>query len=534
MWYQQCWCLQQRCHQKRRNLLKVEAPPRMIVCPGVTGKDEDKLNLDGLSEWSPCNAAIARELLFSYHDIFALKPNMSWDAPVPSSMRFTSMTDKPFKECFRHIPLPLLEEVVHHLEICWMLVLSRPSQSPWCNTVVLVWKKDGSLWFCVDFRWPQCMDKERFISPTKDTRSAGEHGRSCTLLHNGFQEWILAGPHGPRVATVHRAFTVGNLGFYEFTRMPFGLCNTPATFQHLMQNTLGELNLTYCIIYLDDVIIFGHIEEHLKCLCVVFEHFWEFNLKLKPAKCSFFQMEIVYLVHHVSSKGIHPSKENVCAIKEFPMPETYTQVRAFCGLAGHYHHFIKGFALLVHPLYDILGNEVKMGPVMLPPEAQDAVRYDCWKKRFNPCQYLCFPILISLSYWRQMPLRKGLVWCSLRSKMMDATIPWHLAVEPWMPSKQNYHSSKLEFLALKWSVTEHFKEYLAYAPFTVHMDNNPLTYVLTTPNLDVMGHPGLECLHPMNSPWSIRKDQTMPLLTCWAEYLSDMIRIQYDCSWKEQ
>ena len=92
---------------------------------------------------------------------------------------------------------------------------------------------------------------------------------AATLLHDGFQEWILVGPHGPRVA-----FTLGNLGFYEFTRMPFRLCNIPVTFQCLMQNTLGELNLTYCIIYLDDVIIFGWMEEeHLKCLCVVFEHF---------------------------------------------------------------------------------------------------------------------------------------------------------------------------------------------------------------------------------------------------------------------
>ena len=57
-----------------------------------------------------------------------------------------------------------------------------------------------------------------------------------------------------------------------------------------------------------------------------------------------------------------------------------------------------------------------------------------------------------------------------------------------MPSEQKYHSSKLEFLALKWSVTEHFKEYLAYALFTVCTDNNPLTYMLTTPNLDVTGH----------------------------------------------
>ena len=70
----------------------------------------------------------------------------------------------------------------------------------------------------------------------------------------------------------YTTFMVGNLGFYKFTRMPFGLCNTPATFQRLMQNTLGELNLMYCMIYLDDVIVFGHMEvEHLEHLHVVFE-----------------------------------------------------------------------------------------------------------------------------------------------------------------------------------------------------------------------------------------------------------------------
>ena len=68
----------------------------------------------------------------------------------------------------------------------------------------------------------------------------------------------------------YTVFTMGNLGFYEFTRMHFGLCNAPATFQHLMQNTFGELNLTYCVIYLDDVIVFSQMEEeHLKRLHIV-------------------------------------------------------------------------------------------------------------------------------------------------------------------------------------------------------------------------------------------------------------------------
>ena len=53
---------------------------------------------------------------------------------------------------------------------------------------------------------------------------------------------------------------------------------------------------------------------------------------------------------------------------------------------------------------------------------------------------------------------------------------------------KNYHSTKLEFLALKWAVTEHFKEYLLYQPFLVKTDNNPLTYIMTTPNLDATGH----------------------------------------------
>ena len=106
----------------------------------------------------------------------------------------------------------------------------------------------------------------------------------------------------------YTAFMVGNLRFYEFTHMPFRLCNAPAIFQCLMQKTLGELNLLYCMIYLEDVIVFGHMEvEHLECLRVMFERFREFNLKLKPLKCSFFQLEIMYLANYVSQWGIQPS-----------------------------------------------------------------------------------------------------------------------------------------------------------------------------------------------------------------------------------
>ena len=83
----------------------------------------------------------------------------------------------------------------------------------------------------------------------------------------------------------YTAFTVGSIGNYEFLRMPYSLCNAPATFQHLMQNCLGELNLTYTLIYLDDVIVYSKTEEeHLVHPRAVLERFMEHGLKLKPSK----------------------------------------------------------------------------------------------------------------------------------------------------------------------------------------------------------------------------------------------------------
>ena len=263
----------------------------------------------------------------------------------------------------------------------------------------------------------------------------------------------MASEDGIRISALHSLYR-GQ--FYEFTWMPFGLCNAPATFQRLMQNTLGELNLTYCIIYLDDVIVFRCTEEeHLEHLRVVFEHFREFNLKLKPSKCNLFQSEIIYLAHHISKEGVRPSKDNVCAIEEFPMPETFTQVRAFCGLAGHYRRLIKGFANIARPLYDVLGKETKTGLVQLPPEAHEAV----WtlKEKILTSPLLVFPDFPK-PFLLEMDASKEGLGAILSQKQDDGRFhPVAFGSHSLMPTEKNYHSSKLEFLALKWGVMEHFR-----------------------------------------------------------------------------
>ena len=163
------------------------------------------------------------------------------------------------------------------------------------------------------------------------------------------------------------------------------------------------------------------------------------------------------------------------------------QVHAFCRLAGHYRRFIKGYANLAHPLYDVLGKEVKMGLVELPSKVQEAM--DILKEKVQSTPVLVFPDF-DKPFLLEMDASKEGLGAVLSQKQSDRRYhPITFGSCSLTPLEKNYHSSKLEFLALKWSMTEHFKEYLAYAPFVVGTDNNPLTYyVLTTPNLDAMGH----------------------------------------------
>ena len=163
----------------------------------------------------------------------------------------------------------MVEEVWNHL---WEMLESgaiRPSQSAWCDAVVLVQKKDGSLWFCIDFCHLNTCMKDSY--PLPRIREVLEILVGSTFFLLRSQVRVLADKDGRGIKAV-TTFTVGNLGFFKCDHMPFGLCNMLATFQWLMQNCLGELNLIYCLIYLDDLIMFLQtVEEHLHQLHVVFD-----------------------------------------------------------------------------------------------------------------------------------------------------------------------------------------------------------------------------------------------------------------------
>ena len=213
----------------------------------------------------------------------------------------------------------MMDEICTHMKQMLEVASIHPSQSPSCNTIMLMCKKVRDLWFCIDFCKLNVRTKKdsRIKEAIKNLFGTGYF--SCLDLKASF--WQIAIDEASKQYT---NFTMRNLGFFECECMPFGLYNAPATVQRLMQNCLGKLNMTYCLIYLDDVIVFSKTDgDHLCHLHIVLEYFREHHLKLKPTKCESFKSQIKYLAHLVSKDSIWPSKENLKAVAEFTPPRSY-------------------------------------------------------------------------------------------------------------------------------------------------------------------------------------------------------------------
>ena len=183
------------------------------------------------------------------------------------------------------------------------------------------------------------------------------------------------------------------------------------------------------------------------------------------------------------------SNSNLKAIAECVPPQTYTEVHAFLGLVGHYRRFIKGFAHIAWPLNEHLAGEGASRKSEQVSLSEDAL------KAFEVLQQMCMttPVLAFTDYtklfWLETEASKDGLGEVLSQKQADGQYhPVAYGSRDLTCHEKNYHLTKLEFLALKWAATEHFKEYLPYHPFLVKTDNNPLSYIMITPNLDATGH----------------------------------------------
>ena len=215
----------------------------------------DALDLQGLKEWPESEQKQARELLFKWKHLFVLSDlDLGKTALIKHKIQLTDLT--PFKECYWCIPPHMYDNVRAHIQEMLDIGAIHKSHSPWASTVVLVWKKDGDLRFCIELRklnsWAV---KDTYLLPHIDeTLDSLQGSQWLSSLDLKSRYWQVKMDKESKSLT---AFTVGLLGFYECKRMPVGLTNAPATFQRLMETCLGDLYLHWCIIYLHDIVIFS-------------------------------------------------------------------------------------------------------------------------------------------------------------------------------------------------------------------------------------------------------------------------------------
>ena len=247
----------------------------------------------------------------------------------------------------------MFEEVKEHLKQLLGCGIIRRSFSPWASPVVIARKSDGSLRMCVDYRMlnQRTVNDAYALPRTEDIFDRLAGSKMCSVLD------MKSGYHQVEIDEEHKlrtAFTVGPLAFYEYNRMGFGLTNSHATYQRLMEDCLGDLHFDICMIFIDDLVIFSDTyEEHVRRLKTVFQRLQENGLKLSPKKCKFFQSEVRYLGHIVSGDGVKPDPSKVDKVMNWPTPESSEQVRQFLGFAGYYIKFIQNFAKIGRPLTNL-------------------------------------------------------------------------------------------------------------------------------------------------------------------------------------
>ena len=490
----------------------------------------DLIDLSGLENWPEMLKRNAK--VFSKDDMDMGRTNL-----VKHHIKLTDPV--PFKEAYRRIPPQMYDEVKTHLQEMLDLGAIRPSNSPWASAIVLVRKKDGRLRFCIDLRKLNNRTvKDAYSLPRIESilDSLGGAQIFSTLdLKAGYWQVEMA-----EECKAYTAFTCGPLGFYECDTMPFGATNAPATFQRLMHDCLGELNMNWCIVYLDDIIIFSDTkEEHLKRLEAVFQKLSAAGLKLKPSKCFFFRKEIEYLGHVVSGKGISTNPKKIEAVSKWPTPKTVYDVRSFLGFVGYYRRFIKNFSRITKPIREVitgLENQSKRTAKKTYIEWTDAAN-----AAFEHLKAMCVstPILAYPDYQLPFTLHTDSstdgLGAVLYQKQDGKLRVIAYASRSVSKAESNYPAHKLEFLALKWAVCEKFHEYLnGSKSFEVFTDNNPLTYVLTSAKLDACGQRWVAKLANYNFSIKYRcgvSNTEADALSRikWPEALSDNIDIDNGC-----
>lgn len=450
-----------------------------------------------------------RQKLSQRSKVFSLT---EWDVGLARDVEHTiRLSDsRPFRQRSRRLTPADIDDVRKHLQELLCAGIIKESRSPYASPIVIVRKKNGTIRMCIDYRLLNSRTvPDQYTTPCIDDALdslSGSRWFSVLDLRSGYYQIAMAEEDKEKTAFICP------LGFFQFERMPQGITGAPATFQRLMEKTVGDMNLLQVLVYLDDLIVFGKtLEEHEERLLKVLDRLEEAGLKISLDKCQFCQTQVKYLGHIVSADGVSPDPEKIKAVTSWPQPHDLKTLKSFLGFCGYYRRFIANYASIVRPLTELTKGYAPTQKSM--------------KHNKNPTKTYLRESEPFGSRWDQSCIEAfhQIIYCLTHTPVLafaDPEQPYILHVDASLQgigsvlyqeytnglrpvafasrklsqSEKNYPIHQLEFLSLKWAVVDKFHDYLYGARFTVRTDNNPLTYVLTTAKLNAVGHRWLAAL----------------------------------------
>ena len=413
-----------------------------------------------------------KKILDKYSGVFSRGEwDLGWTDIVTHSI--DTGDHKPFRQPMRRYPPAHLKAIDEHLRDMSQQGVIEPASSPWASNIVLAKKKDGTYRCCIDFRQLNNITrKDAYPLPRTDTcldAMCGSKWFSTFDLRSGFHQVSMSEEDSDKTAFVTRR------GMFKFKTMPFGLCNAVATFQRLMDLVLNGLNLSICLAYLDDIILFSRTpEEHLERLELLLQRLHEANLKLKPSKCRLMQTKVTFLGHVVSGEGVSTDLDKIKLISEWPVPVNLKQLRGFLGLTGYYRRFVKDYSKAAGPLNNLL----KKGRSFVWTEDCQAA-FEELKDRLQQPPILTLPNDED-QFILDTDAADNSIGAVLSQKQGEVEKVVAYAGRTLSVNEKNYCITRKELLAVVYFL-KYFRQYLLGRSFIVRTDHAALSWLRKTP-----------------------------------------------------
>ena len=376
-------------------------------------------------------------------------------------MKINLSNDKPVQKRYNSVPRPLYPEIKNYIHDLLNRKWIVKSESPYSSPIVAVRKKDGGLRLCVDYR-----ELNKRTIPDRHPLPRVQETLDGLIGNKWFSVLDMGKAY-------HQAFLhtdSRHLGLLEWQRIPFGLMNAPTQFQRFMESCLDDVRDKFAVPYLDDVLVFSKtFEEHVSHLQIVLQKLKSKEVKLKPQKCELFRDRVKYLGRIVTSEGYYPDPDNNKVVKALSKqsPKTVGDLRHILGLLGYYRRYIKDYAKIARPLFNLLEvkqNESADKSIKTKSGQLPSSTLISWKNIHQETLETLIDAITSAPLLAYPDFEKSfIVHTDASEKGLGAVLYQRqegklrvisYASRSLTPAGKNYkyHSGKLEFLALKWAI----------------------------------------------------------------------------------